>query len=131
MKLNTNDFEREFNKNRSKFSEKDLNRVMKNYKELDDKFKNKSKLKKFYNDFKLLFGMIKDYISGDYTEVPWYIIGAIGSALLYVLSPIDLIPDFIPVLGYLDDAAVVAICLKFINEEVNAYKIWKFRYPTN
>ena len=116
MKTNENDYQNEFNKNRKNFSKEDFDRVMDNFDELDSKFKTKSKLKEFYNDFKMLFSMMKDYMSGDYTEVPWYIIGAIGSALLYVLSPIDLIPDFIPVIGYLDDAAVVALCLKFIKE---------------
>jgi uncharacterized membrane protein YkvA (DUF1232 family) len=33
--------------------------------------------------------------------------------LIYLISPIDLIPDFIPVLGYADDALVVAIALRF------------------
>lgn len=37
----------------------------------------------------------------------------LGALLVYLLSPIDLIPDFIPVLGYADDALVVAIALRF------------------
>lgn len=36
----------------------------------------------------------------------------LGALLLYLLSPIDLVPDFIPVLGYLDDALVVVIALR-------------------
>lgn len=37
----------------------------------------------------------------------------LGLLLVYLVSPIDLIPDFIPVLGYADDALVVAIALRF------------------
>lgn len=37
----------------------------------------------------------------------------LGVLLVYLISPIDLIPDFIPVLGYADDALVVAIALRF------------------
>ena len=45
--------------------------------------------------------------------VPWGVRVWLGVLLAYLLSPIDLIPDFIPVLGYADDALVVAIALRF------------------
>lgn len=45
-------------------------------------------------------------MNGSYREVPWNIIATIGGTLLYMLSPIDLILDVIPFIGYLDDAAV-------------------------
>ncbi len=48
----------------------------------------------------------------EYTEVPLGTILGIVSALIYILSPIDLIPDRIPGAGHLDDAAVLLICLK-------------------
>ena len=40
--------------------------------------------------------------------------------LIYLLSPIDLIPDFIPVLGYADDAIIVAIVLRFATRHAGA-----------
>ena len=46
-------------------------------------------------------------------RTPWYAKLAAGAVVAYVFSPIDLIPDFIPVLGYADDALVVAIALRF------------------
>ena len=45
--------------------------------------------------------------------VPWGVRVWLGVLLAYLVSPIDLIPDFIPVLGYADDALVVAIALRF------------------
>ena len=45
--------------------------------------------------------------------VPWGVRAWLGVLLVYLVSPIDLIPDFIPVLGYADDALVVAIALRF------------------
>jgi len=45
--------------------------------------------------------------------------------LLYVLSPVDLVPDIIPFLGYLDDAAVVAACVRLIRNEIDVYQTWK------
>lgn len=42
-----------------------------------------------------------------------------------MLSPIDLIPDFIPVVGYVDDALVVAACLAMVESDLEIYKEWK------
>jgi hypothetical protein len=55
-------------------------------------------------------------------ETPWYAKALAGLAIVYALSPIDLIPDFIPVLGYLDDVIIlpllVALAVKSIPPEV-------------
>ncbi|MES2093917.1 MAG: DUF1232 domain-containing protein [Actinomycetota bacterium] len=47
----------------------------------------------------------------------------LGVLLVYLLSPIDLIPDFIPVLGYADDALVVAIALRFASRRAGSAAI--------
>jgi hypothetical protein len=46
-------------------------------------------------------------------------------ALLYVLNPADVLPDVIVGVGYLDDATVVAFCLKLIEKELEKYKAWQ------
>ena len=57
-------------------------------------------------------------------ETPWYAKVVAGLTVGYALSPIDLIPDFIPVLGYLDDLiilpALVALTVRMIPAEVMA-----------
>jgi len=57
--------------------------------------------------------------------VPWKVITAIVSAVLYFISPLDVICDFIPILGYLDDAAVVGLALKFCEGDLKQYEEWK------
>ncbi len=57
--------------------------------------------------------------------MPWLVIASVGGSLLYVLYPIDLIPDFIPFVGYLDDALVFAACLKFVIQDLEKYRQWK------
>ncbi|GMO41689.1 MAG: hypothetical protein Ta2F_17660 [Termitinemataceae bacterium] len=86
-------------------------------------------LKRFGEDIKLLFSMVKDYATKKYTELPWTIIAAVVGALAYVLNPIDLIPDFIPFLGLVDDAAVLALALKAIDIDLQKYKKWKQEHP--
>lgn len=80
---------------------------------------------KVFEDIKLLIGIIADYISGDYREVPWGSLVLIVCAIIYFVSPIDLIPDFIPVAGYIDDAVVMAFVIKQINSDLQKYKEWK------
>lgn len=111
-----------FSKN---FKMDDATKIIDNLDELKNKFMNSDQLKGFLEDFTFLFSMIKDYYNKKYTEVPMYVIAGIGGTLLYVLSPVDLIPDFIPVVGFIDDAAIVAFCLKMVSMEVDKYKVWK------
>ena len=47
------------------------------------------------------------------------------AALIYFVSPIDAIPDFIPVVGYLDDVTVIAVALQFIHSDLEEYRKWK------
>ncbi len=115
----------ELKKKADSVTDDDIRKVLGREDDIEQKFRNAGPLEKFWEDIKLLLAMIRDYWNGDYREVPWTTIAAAVGALLYVLSPIDLIPDFIPVIGYMDDAAVVALCLKAIISDLDKYKVWK------
>lgn len=52
---------------------------------------------------------------------------AIVSALIYFVSPIDLLPDSIPVLGYVDDVAVFAFVWNMVEDDVEEYKKWQVK----
>lgn len=62
------------------------------------------------------------YIAARDPRVPWYAKAFLALVLAYAFSPIDLIPDFVPVLGYLDDLVIIPLCiiiaLKMIPPEV-------------
>ncbi len=82
-------------------------------------------LKKEIYKLRILWEMIKDYIKGDYKEVPWSTITAIVAILLYILNPVDLIPDAIPGVGFIDDAMVLAVGWKMVQEDIENYSSWK------
>ena len=103
------------------YTEEDAQKVMDNQEKIE-KIASNDTLHKYLADIKLYFQMLGDVLTGKYKKVPVGTIAAIVGTLLYVLSPIDFIPDFIPVVGYLDDAAMLALCLNFTRFDVEEYK---------
>jgi uncharacterized membrane protein YkvA (DUF1232 family) len=71
--------------------------------------------------FKLLFALLKDWWDGKYPEIPWASIALITFAIIYFLNPVDLIPDVIPVIGYIDDATVLALVWQAIEHDLKIY----------
>lgn len=100
----------------------DIAKVAQRAKDIEDKL---PKLKSWMEQGKVILSLVKDYWSGKYREVPYWVISASALALLYVLNPADVIPDIIIGVGYLDDATVVAFCLKLIERELERYKEWQ------
>ncbi len=73
-----------------------------------------------------MISLVRSYIKKEYTEIPLGSILGIISALIYILSPIDLVPDAIPGAGYLDDATVLLICLKAgAKDDIEEYQRWR------
>ena len=73
----------------------------------------------------VMISMLRSYIKKEYKDIPIGTVIALISALLYWLAPLDIIPDALPVAGYVDDATVVAACLKLINDDLKEYKEWR------
>jgi uncharacterized membrane protein YkvA (DUF1232 family) len=100
----------------------DIAKVNQRASDIEDKL---PKLKKLFEQAKIMLGMVKDYWNGSYREIPYWAISAVSLALLYVLNPADVIPDVIVGVGYLDDATVVAFCLKLVQRELERYQEWQ------
>jgi uncharacterized membrane protein YkvA (DUF1232 family) len=81
-------------------------------------------LDRFLDDIKTMIAMVRAYASRSYREMPIGTVAAIAGALLYVLTPIDFIPDFIAGVGLVDDAAVVRACLKLVGYDVKKFREW-------
>lgn len=78
-----------------------------------------------------LFRLIKMSISGEYTGLPTSTVVAAVAVTIYFLFPIDLIPDFIPVVGLLDDVALVAWFSTSIKEELDKFVEWENTRPVS
>ncbi|MCQ2380228.1 MAG: DUF1232 domain-containing protein [Victivallaceae bacterium] len=77
------------------------------------------------DDVKLLYEMLCDYFKGEYKEIPWKFLVAIVGAFIYLISPVDLIPDFLPFVGFTDDAAVFGFVISTFIAEIEKYREWK------
>ena len=108
----------------TEYTKEDVDKLIENEEKIKNKAK-KGKLSEYAEYIPLFFDMLKDTFAGKYKEIPKVSIAAIIGTLLYIFSPIDIIPDFIPVLGLIDDAAVIALCIKFVSIDIEKYKAWK------
>lgn len=89
-------------------------------------YKNLDKLPKDTGDLRLLINLFKDWYNGVYREIPWHSIAAIILGFLYLLSPVDLVPDMIPVLGQVDDVVIIRWILTHIaKQDLNKYRQFK------
>jgi len=84
-------------------------------------------LARLFQDLKLLIPLIKDYWKGTYRDVSVKSIVIFVVALAYIISPIDLIPDYIIGLGQIDDAVILGLSLYFLEKDLRKYKEWKDR----
>ena len=75
--------------------------------------------------FPLMISMIRAYITKEYTEVSTKVIVTMVCALIYLISGNDLIPDSKPVVGMLDDIAVVVAAFTLVSPELTAYEQWR------
>ena len=76
-------------------------------------------------DLRLLFLLIKDFIRGRYRRVPAWSIAVLMFALVYIFSPFDIIPDYLPGYGQIDDIIVAFLCLYFLEKDLYVYKQWR------
>ena len=106
-------------------TEKDVEKVISKSEEIQKKFSARGPLARFIEDGKLLISIVKDYWSGAYRNVPYGVIASSVFTLIYVLNPFDMVPDMLPVIGQLDDVAVMGACLILIEQDLHKYKDWK------
>lgn len=109
----------------SRIGKEDLARAVREATRIEDKTRSTSLLSKQLDKIRILTILIKDYFEGNYRGISWGAIAAIAAVLLYILNPFDLIPDFIPVVGYSDDVAALMLLWERVSKAVEIYYRWK------
>jgi uncharacterized membrane protein YkvA (DUF1232 family) len=96
--------------------------------------KKKSKLRKILNlaafsnqkeKAKLLLELVLEYKKGHYKAIPWRTIAAITFTLLYIINPLDIVPDILPFIGFIDDISVFLALSKLVEKDLELYTEWK------
>lgn len=69
--------------------------------------------------------MVRSWAKGDYRNISTQSIIAVVAALIYFVNPLDLIPDFIPVIGQIDDILIIGYLIKTVNKEIERFMAWE------
>jgi uncharacterized membrane protein YkvA (DUF1232 family) len=83
------------------------------------------RMQKITNQASLVLEMIDDYMDGKYRAISWTSMIVATGALLYSVSPTDVVPDVLPLLGQMDDAFVVALAMRLIRRDLERYVAFK------
>lgn len=92
---------------------------------VDEKFKSIPKVGEKLAYIPELALLIRSYIIGEYEDITAVELVAIVAALIYFVSPIDIIPDVIHGVGFLDDAVVAGIVVNWCDEDIKKYMEWR------
>ncbi len=85
----------------------------------------KGSLSGVWQKLTVCFRLIKAYANGSYRKIPWSSLALLITTILYFLSPIDVIPDFIIALGLLDDVALISWTFKAIAKDIAEFEEWE------
>ncbi len=75
--------------------------------------------------FQAMLRLIRAYHQGTYRDVPESTLVVIIAAIIYVVNPLDVIPDALPVLGFLDDATVLALAVRRSRQTLDDFMTWE------
>src|SRR5262245_2259675 len=92
---------------------------------LSKAYKNRSQLKSVWEDLMAVCRMLKAWSKGDYQAIPWKTIVLSLATIIYFLNPFDVAPDFIPGVGYVDDAVVLGFVVNSIKKELEKFLRWE------
>lgn len=102
-----------------------INKTIKKAGRIFEKLHKVPRLNKFTTNICNFCDLLSDYFDGVYTRFPVNTVIVLLAGLLYVVLPTDVLMDFLPVLGWIDDAAVLNFILHTEQKEISEYLAWK------
>ena len=119
--------EEEINKRAERMNDKDIGETIGKGKKAEQMAKESSFLRQYWQDIKTSFALLKDWYMGNYTKIPFRMVASIAGAMLYLVSPLDVVPDWVPFGGLLDDALVLAAIFALSRRDLDEYLAWASR----
>jgi uncharacterized membrane protein YkvA (DUF1232 family) len=95
---------------------------------LSKAYKHRNQLQNIWENLMSLCRLIQAWARGEYKALPWKTIVMAIAAVIYFLDPLDLAPDFIPGIGYLDDAVVLGFVLRSIQADLHKFLEWESKF---
>lgn len=86
---------------------------------------NKDALLAVWDDLRAMVRLTAFYARGEYREIPWRSMLAISACLFYLVNPADVIPDWVPASGLVDDAAFIGLIVQAIRDDLKRFKSWE------
>ncbi len=87
--------------------------------------KQKERIQDVWEELLLLIELVKAYTRGEYRNIPWKAIIYAIASIIYFVNPLDIIPDFLFGIGFLDDATVIAFVMQAIHDEIERFKSYQ------
>jgi len=80
----------------------------------------------FREQLSVVTRLLKAYASGSYRALPWKTLIRIIAVLIYFVSPIDILPDFLPIVGLTDDIALMFWLFSGIKDDIEKFRQWEY-----
>ena len=69
--------------------------------------------------------LLRAYASGEYRQLPWKTLIRVIAVLIYFVSPIDILPDFLPIVGLTDDIALMLWLFSGMRDDIDKFRQWE------
>ncbi len=87
--------------------------------------KHRGRLREVWDDLMTLLRIAKAWATGTYTQIPWESLVLVLLAVVYFLSPLDAIPDFLIPWGFIDDVGVIGFVISKVRDDIEAFRSWE------